>query len=99
MLNFVDERWNDSFVSNEVNLHIILLGAETPGVDPTPQKRGPPPLLSRRGGRLPNCLAVMDRPFFLQLPTVSTYKHFITALLRLIVPLLTRTLRDAPAAR
>ncbi len=65
-----------------------------------PQKRGPPPLLSRRGGRLPSWTAVTDRPIILlQLPTVSTYRNMLIARQTLIAPLNLLSVRIAPSAR
>ena len=101
VLDFVDVLQDASFASNVVNLHIVSLGAETPSVAPTPQKRGPPPLPSRRGGRLPSCLAVKDRPLSLPVttPAISTYKNLLIAQLEPCVPQLLRVSRIAPAAR
>ncbi len=47
-------------------------GGATPGVEPTPRKRGPLPIPSWRRGRLPSCKAGPRRattsPLYLQLP-------------------------------
>ncbi len=61
----VDEALIVSYVSIAEYEFAMAFGAETPGVAPTPQKRGPPPQLSGRGGRLPTWLAALRRPSYL----------------------------------
>jgi hypothetical protein len=100
-LYVADTLVKDSYVSFAVNLHIMTIGAEALGVAPTPRQRGPPPIPSWRGGRLPNCLAARSRPkiLFLLLPLVSSYKNINTAHWRVEVPWMVWTLRVAPTAR
>ncbi len=99
--NMADVLMDASFVSFVVDVIIGTIGAEAPGVAPTPRQRGPPPLPSRRGGRLPNCLAVKNRPnvLVLSLLLISFYMNINTTHLRLEVPLTLRTSRVAPTAR
>jgi hypothetical protein len=75
--NFADKLMGNS--SESIVAHMVdgTLGAGTPGADPTPQKRGPPPKPNWRGGRLPSLLAAECRPkIFPQLPLLSTYRNF-----------------------
>jgi hypothetical protein len=62
VLNLADKLKKDSYVGIVRKMVDGFVGAETPGVAPTPQKRGPPPIPSWRGGRLPNLLAAECRP-------------------------------------
>ncbi len=62
MESMVDTLVAASYVSFAEYVVNGTFGAETPGADPTPQKRGPPPLSIGRGGRLPTWLAAECRP-------------------------------------
>ncbi len=68
--NFADKLMGNSFESIVAHMVDGTIGAEAPGAAPTPQKRGPPPKPSWRGGRLPFLLAAECRPTLRGYPLV-----------------------------
>jgi hypothetical protein len=101
VMDFADTLTDTSFESFAVDMIIGTNGAEALGAAPTPQKRGPPPIPSWRGGRLPTCLAARSRPkvSLPLLPLDSNYKNINTAHWRVEASWIVETVWVAPSAR
>ncbi len=76
--NFADTQIAYARITESVNDGTC--GGATPGAEPTPQKRGPLPILSWRRGRLPTLQARVRRPTPLRYYYSFHYKNFLITL-------------------